>query len=74
MPYYQVSACTGEGIEAMFFGIIEQINEMNSANTKQRQLQQQQMSTMHTHHTATTNIDFDLPAPTDLQLHSNQHE
>jgi hypothetical protein len=22
MPFYQVSACTGEGIEDMFFGII----------------------------------------------------
>lgn len=68
MPFYQVSACTGEGIEHMFFGIIDQINEMNRARTKQYQVLQQQVSTMHTQHTATSNIDFDVPAPTDLQL------
>lgn len=72
MPFYQVSACTGEGIEEMFFGIIEQINEMNRSRTKQHQLLQQQVSTMHTQqHTATSNIDFDVPAPTDLQLKHN---
>lgn len=78
IPFYQVSACTGEGVENMFFGIIDQINELNENRNKLiRQQNQAQQTVIHQNQqTVTETLGYEAPPSTRvaMRLHDNEEE